>query len=103
MLFYLLSRENNFEDQVSNISEDISTLINTILKQMVSIFAKKNTYLEVVTREYSANLAILTFKCIVNPNIQYEIKAKSALIFVHSLNVIPQQYCKHLVSCKRFC
>lgn len=62
------------------------------------MFAKKPSCLEVVARDYSASLAVLTFRCIISQNIDFAIKSKAALIFVHSMNVIPQEYWGPLVS-----
>lgn len=100
MIWFL--RENNFQDLVGNVGEDLSNLVNIILKQVASVFPKKTPYVDVVCKEYSSILSVLLYEIIMNFNVDYEMKTKSAVIFIQCLNIMPEHFCECLVSAYRF-
>lgn len=84
---------------MGNICEDLSTLVNIVLKQVASVFSKKTPYIDIISKDYSATLTVLLYEMMMSFNADYEMKTKSAVIFTQCLNVMPENYCKCLVSC----
>lgn len=81
------------------VSEDLSTLVNRVLKEIILIFSKLTAYLEdEISKNYGATLAILACKIMINETVSFDLKSKAGLVFIHCLNVIPQQHCDFLVS-----
>lgn len=68
------------------------------MKQVASIFSRKSPYVDIVSKDYSAMLAVLLYEIIMSFNVDYEMKTKSAVIFIQCLNVMPEHYCECLVS-----
>ncbi|VEN58737.1 unnamed protein product [Callosobruchus maculatus] len=73
--------------------EQISTLLNNITKQMLSLFAKNVVYRE----DVNVRLVLCSYKILEYDNIGFDLKAKVGLIFTHSLEAMPEAYKTHFI------
>nr|CAI5849814.1 unnamed protein product [Callosobruchus analis] len=77
---------NAFDD-----TEQISSLLNNISKQILTVFPKSVVYKE----DVYVRLVICSYKILVHDKIGFDLKAKVGLIFTHSLEAMPVDYKTH--------
>ncbi|KAG5896481.1 hypothetical protein JTB14_005862 [Gonioctena quinquepunctata] len=79
----------NFE-KVSSVLEELFTLMNVVLKQILTVFVKNIPFSDTVSQTYSLKLVILAHSVVLHEKIGFDLKTKAGLILTHSLNIIPE-------------
>ncbi|KAJ8947049.1 hypothetical protein NQ318_019942 [Aromia moschata] len=91
---FVFHAKSNFE-AVSTISEEIFTLMNAVFKQILLVFIKNVSYIDVVAKEYSMKLVILSHAILLHETVGFDLKTKSGIVFTHSFNIIPEMHRKN--------
>ncbi|XP_057665069.1 thyroid adenoma-associated protein homolog isoform X1 [Diorhabda carinulata] len=81
---------------ISNQSEELLTLVNIVLKQILIVFGKNIPYLETIKGSFTLNLIFLSHTCLKEERIGFDVKTKAGLILANAFNITPEVYLKKI-------
>ncbi|XP_023011741.2 thyroid adenoma-associated protein homolog [Leptinotarsa decemlineata] len=91
---FVYHSKSTFE-KVSSILDELISVVNVVLKQILAVFGKDIPFIETLSKMYSAKLIVLAHTVVNHEEIGFDLKTKAGLIFTHSFNIIPQKYRKN--------
>ncbi|XP_066137388.1 uncharacterized protein THADA isoform X2 [Euwallacea fornicatus] len=68
--------------------EELNTLMNAVLKQILPVFVKKVSFLEEIKDQYLKSLIMYSYILLFNDKIGFDLRMKVCLIFVYSFSIL---------------